>query len=150
MAGAVDRRDRIIHRGFARSYEAWSRRDWEVNTLLVSPHEYVFRAADLHEMLPDIDEEFKGVEGYLQAQDLLTEAWSPIRVELTEVVFADRERVAVIARWSGRGARSGTPFEQNGLLDNVFRDGLAVEQTYWWSAARGAETLGLPLPGTRR
>jgi hypothetical protein len=53
-------------------------------------------------------------------------------------------------RFTGSGRRSGVPFEQLALGEHVFREGLCVNQSYWWDSRRGARELGLQLPSTRR
>jgi hypothetical protein len=145
-AGAED----TVRRGFELGYAAFNRRDWELNTLLFDRGDYVFRAADLSELLPDASERYHGIAGYLEAMTVFLESWSQLEVELVGLLDLSPVRAVTLMHFSGTGRRSGVPFERLALGDHVFREGLCVNQSYWWDSRRGARELGLQLPSTRR
>jgi hypothetical protein len=145
-AGAED----TVRRGFELSYAAFNRRDWELNTLLLDPDDYVFLAGDLREALPDARDRYFGIAGYLEAMLLFLESWSELEVKLTDLLDLGRERAVALMRFNGRGQRSGLAFDQLAVGEHTFRDGLCVTQTYWWDSHRAARELGLQLPSTRR
>jgi hypothetical protein len=139
-----------VRRGFDLSYAAFNRRDWELNTLLLDRGDYVFHAADLSELLPDASERYHGIAGYLEAMNLFLESWSELEVGLVDLLDLSPVRAVTLMHFRGRGRRSGAPFERLALGDHVFREGLCVNQSYWWDSQRGARELGLQLPRTRR
>jgi hypothetical protein len=149
LAGDARERERVMREGFARGYEAYNRRDWELNTLHLDA-EHIFRASDLREALPDARDEYHDIEGYLEAQELLQESWSDLRLQLVDVLAVDRDQVVSLVRFTGHGRRSDLPLDWPAVIDNRFRDGLVVEGTYWWDARRGARELGVQLPPVRR
>jgi hypothetical protein len=140
----------VMRRGFVRAYDAFTRRDWELNTLLFDPESFVFQPGDLRETLPDARERYDGVAGYLEAMHLFLESWSDLRVELVDVLAVDRRRAVSLVRFTGVGRLSEVPFDQLTLIEFVFRDGLVISQSYWWDARRGAAELGVRLPAGRR
>lgn len=150
LAAGSERALETVRRGFVLSYEAFNQRDWELNTLLLDPDGYVFHAADLREALPDAREQYQGVAGYLEAMHLFLESWSELEVGLADLLAIEPGRVVTLMRFEGRGRRSGLRFEQLALGEHVFRDGLCVNQSYWWDSQRAARELGLPLPTRRR
>jgi hypothetical protein len=139
-----------IRRGFALSYDAFSRRDWELNTLLLDPDDLVFLAADFREALPDARERYLGIAGYLEAMLLFLESWSKLEVKLEDLLELGPDRAVSLMRFKGRGRRSGLAFEQLAVGDHAFREGLCVIQTYWWDSHRAARELGLSLPSEPR
>jgi len=136
--------------GFDRIYAAYSRRDWELNTLLLDRDEYVFKPGDLGQAMPDAREEYVGAEAYLDAIQTFLESWRDLRVQLDGLVFADDGTVVSLMRWRGTGRRSGIPLDQKGIGEHVFRDGLVLSQTYWWSEAAYQRALGQRPGATRR
>lgn len=146
LAGGDPKGSPVLREVFSRAFAAYSRGDWELNTILLQREDFVFRPADFAEALPDAGGDFPGVVGYLRIQRLFNENWDEMRVELDEVVHADSQCVVVTMRLTGRGKRSGAPFEQLALGELRFRDGEVTEQTYWWNRARGLEALGLRAP----
>ncbi len=139
-----------MRRGFESAYRAFSRRDWELNTLLIDSEDYVFRPADLREALPDFGDEYPGIEGYLEVQELLLSAWRDLRLELADILAVERDQVVTLLRWTGHGERSGVTLDWVAVSDNRFQDGLAVGQTYWFDRQRAMRDLGLQLPAARR
>jgi hypothetical protein len=144
-----DAADSVMRRGFERAYDAFTRRDWELNTILFDRERFVFQAADLRDTLPDARERYDGVGGYVEAMNLFLESWSDLRVELVDLVAVDRPRAVSLVRFTGVGRLSGIPFDQLTLMAFEFEDGLVVSQSYWWDARRGATALGLELPTIR-
>lgn len=149
LAQGGPERERRMRRGFESAYQAFSRRDWELNTLLIDSEEYVFRPADLREALPDFGDEYHGVEGYLEAQELLLSAWTDLRLQLVDILAVERDQAITLMHWTGHNERSGISLDWRAVGDNRFRDGLAVAQTYWFDRQRAARDLGLQRPAER-
>jgi hypothetical protein len=147
LAGELPARAHRIRAGFRRTYAAYARRDWEINTLNMHPDEYVFEPADLRQSLPDARDRYFGVEGYLEGQQLLLEVWPDLKLELIDVVAIESDAVITLARFDGRAARSGLELDWMALIDNRFRDGLAISQSFWFDIEAGAAALGIPVPG---
>jgi ketosteroid isomerase-like protein len=84
--------------------------------------------------------------GHIRGRDAMRrhyEDWvdtlEDLRAEVEEILFEDRERVAVVVRNSGRGRASGVPAEGRYYLVCVVRDGqIAVGREY----ATREEALG--------
>ena len=146
LAGENPQGSPVLREVVSRAFAAYSRGDWELNTILLQHEDFVFRPADFAEALPDAGGDFPGVEGYLRVQGLFNENWDEMRVELAEVVHADDQRIVVTMRFTGCGKLSGAPFEQLALGEMRFQDGEVTEQTYWWNHKRGLEALGLREP----
>lgn len=147
-AGGADA-DRFFRLGFGVAYAAYSRRDWELNTLFIDADDYTFRAAAGHELI-DARSDWRGIPGYLDAQNLLLEIWADLRIELAGVAVRRPEQVVTLTSWRGRAARSGVSMAWLAVSDNRFRDGLAVAQTFWWDRQRAQRDLGFPLPAPPR
>jgi len=150
LAAGGEVAEATVRRGFELSYEAFSRRDWELNTLLLDRDDYVFKAADLREALPDASERYVGVAGYLKAMTLYLESWSEAELELADLLAVGPDRVVSLMRFTGRGQRSGLAFDQLAVGEHFFRNGLVISQSYWWDSQRGARELGLQHPQARR
>jgi ketosteroid isomerase-like protein len=146
LAAESEEAAETVRRGFALSYDAFNRRDWELNTLLLAPDDYVFLAGDLREALPDARDRYLGVAGYLEAMLLFLESWSELEVKLMDLLDLGRDRAVSLMRFNGRGRRSGLAFDQLAVGEHTFREGLCVTQTYWWDSHRAARALGLQLP----
>ena len=136
-------READMNAAVGRLYAAYSRGDWELNTIFFDPDSYVFRAADLRQMLPDMRDEYHGVEGYLEAQSLFLEAFDDLKVEAAGVIFGGAGEMLSLLHWLARGRTSGVPIDQHGAIKHTMRDGLAIEQVYWWSRATALDSLGL-------
>jgi hypothetical protein len=146
LAAGGESAHETLRRGFELGYEAFGRRDWELNTVLLDSDDYIFRAADMREALPDARERYHGINGYLEAMFLFLESWSELDVRLVDLLAVDRERAVSLMRFAGRGARSDLVFQQLAIGDHRFRDGLCVDQSYWWDSKRAARELGVELP----
>lgn len=150
MAGDGPDREERVEAGFARAYAAYSRRDWELNTLFLHPDKYLFEAGDLEGALPDLRREYTGVTGYLSVHASFLEAWPDLVVESEGVVLLDADRAVSFMRFKGHGRGSGLPLDWLALGENWISDGLSVRQRYWWDAPAAAEQLGVQLPDARR
>jgi hypothetical protein len=137
--------EEVVRRGFRSSYAAFTRRDWELNTLYQDA-DVVFGAGDIFGNLPGGEPEYHGIEGYLRAQEQLLEVWGDLRLELAGIAACDETSVTTILRFVGSAGRSGLELETIGLSHHRFRDGLVVDQTYWFDRAAGLKALGLDLP----
>ena len=126
-------RDEAMRGGFARIYEAYNRRDWEINTLFLDSDEYLFRPGDFGQAVPDARDEYHGIEAYIDAMETFIEGWVDLRVDLERLIFTEDGRVVSTLRWGGAGRRSGIPLDQTGVGEHIFRDGVVVTQSYWWS-----------------
>ena len=70
-------------------FAAFSRRDWEMNTLAMDSDDYVFRPGTADGCCPTWSREYRGMEGYLDAMHLLLESWD-LQVELIDVASSAR------------------------------------------------------------
>jgi hypothetical protein len=149
LAGKLPARERRIRAGYRRTYAAYGRGDWEINTLLMHPTKYVFEPG-LGARLPDARDTYVGVEEYLEVQQLLLDAWPELRLELVDVLAIDDDSVTTLARFEGQAARSGLELGWMIIARNRFEDGLTVSQKFWFDVEAGAAELGVPLPRVRR
>lgn len=135
-------RVRLLDYAFRRAYAAWNRGDWVLNTLLMDSQRYVFELAD-GSLLPDSPDVFRGVDGYLQAQDLWSDAWGQLTISSEGVVELGGNRVLSLLRFSGRGEGSGIPFDRAcaGILE--FKRGCVVRQTHYWDREAALRDLGV-------
>jgi hypothetical protein len=150
LAGAGPDRDARLFEGVARTFGAYNRRDWEINSLFVHRHDFVFEPGDLAQALPGLAGIERGVTGYLRAQLAFIESWSELGPELVELVDIRPSRLVVDLRWTGTGAGSGIVLGQGMIIVQYFADGLVVRQAYWWNRERALTALGLRPPGARR
>lgn len=132
---------RFWERSWRAAWAAWTRRDWEVNTLLMDDG-HVFNAGT-GAQIPGIDARLVGVEGYLQGQERLQAEWSDISLSVDAVLACDESTVTTSMRWLGTGRGSGVGIDQLGLCLSVFEEGAVVEQTYWMDRAAGLAALGM-------
>lgn len=150
LADELPARERRVFAGFRRTYAAYSRRDWEINTLLIAPEHFVFRSGDLRESLPDARESYSGIEGYLEAQELLISAWPDLSLELVELLACGREAVVTLVRFRGTAARSGLELDWHTIVENRFDGGETTAQRFWFDLDAGAAELGLEVPPVAR
>lgn len=137
--------ERFLRAGFEASFAAYSRRDWELNTLFLD-RDHVFRPG-ARALLPDMRDEYHGIAGYLESQELLSSSWANLTATLVDLAARDDERVLTVLTFAGTGAGSGLPLEWQAYGQYTIRDGLAVEQTHWWDRALAEQALGVALPG---
>jgi hypothetical protein len=143
-------RDALVRRVLADAFAAFSRRDWEINTLWLDRQEYVFVAADASRVAPGMKRTYQRPDGYIEAMETYLEPWSAMAAEVTGWSVTGRGRFAVHLLFRGEGAGSGMPIEQPALTLVELRRGLVVKQTYWWDAPAGRRALGLQPPQARR
>ena len=136
----------LLISGAKLSYDARSRDDWELNTLYMDHDDYVFHAVDPREAGPEFSGVYHGVEGYIAAMEEFAESWSNLKVEGGPVKVMDSTRVLTRMYWTGQGTRSGLEmkWEAVGLLE--FRDGLIIDQSFWWSKESARRHLGDAFP----
>jgi ketosteroid isomerase-like protein len=129
---------------YRRAYAAFNRRDWEVNTLGHHPDEYSL-TGNIGRFLPDAEEVYRGVEGYMEAMGLWISEWEDVRIDIDSVRIHDAPdgRVVSIQRWWARGRSSGVPFDTDLADVQTFRDGLLTSQTLFFDAAEALRFAGL-------
>jgi hypothetical protein len=149
LAEGGERAERFFRAGFEIAYAAYNRRDWELNTLFCDI-DYVFRPGSSDQQLIDANREYRGIDGYLEAQQLLLDIWAGVRIELIGVHLRPPAQVVTDVRWRGRAAHSGLAMEWNTTNDNRYRDGLAIGQTFWWDRERAERALGFTLADRAR
>jgi ketosteroid isomerase-like protein len=97
--------------------------------------------------LPDVSGCWSGVAGMAEAYYGFLSAWDDVRSEADEYRELDRERVLVLAHYSGRGKASGLELGQMrtkvAALFHV-RGGKVTRLVLYWDRERGLADLGLP------
>ena len=134
--------------GTALSFDARSRDDWELNTLYMDHNAYVFHpGGDPSEGGPDFSGVYRGVEGYITSQKMFAESWSNLKVEAGPVKVLDESKALSMMHWSAQGTKSGMEMEWPATCLFEFRDGLLVDQRFWWSMDSARRDLGNAVPG---
>ncbi len=128
-------------------FDAWTRRDWEVNTLVMHPSDYEFRVGEAGRLLPDMRELYAGVEGYLESQLAILDVFPDLVVETASVGLAGPDRLVATLRWQGTAAGSGVAIDQRLLTVADFPKGTVVRQWYWFDPEAGLRKLGLEPRG---
>lgn len=141
-------RDAILDRGHRGAYAAYSRRDWQLNTITMD-RGFVFRAAELSQVVPGMDREYTGIDGYLDAQRVFLEPWPDLRVLYEGVIALEQNRTLTRVRFIGTAQLSGLQIDQEAAVLMEFRDGCAVSNTFWWDRPAAFAALGLES-GARR
>jgi ketosteroid isomerase-like protein len=139
-------RNGIIAWGHRRVFAAWNRRDWELNTLALDPAEYVLSFGDPNPQATGLREAYEGIDGYLEAQRDMLEAFPDVEVEPEHVGQAGPARFVSMLRFRGRGAASGVPVDQRALGLIEFENGRVVRHWYWWDTEAGLMSLGIEPP----
>jgi hypothetical protein len=136
----------VLARGTAISYDARTREDWELNTLFMDHDRYVFHPGDPAAGGPDFGGENIGVEGYIKAMLQFGESWSNLRVEAGPVKVLDSRLALSVMKWTAEGRGSGVQMEWGAIGQFEFRDGLIIDQTFWWSMDAARRDLGDLVP----
>jgi ketosteroid isomerase-like protein len=129
-----------------RTFAAWSRRDWELNTLLLDGDDYEFMIGDPAAQAPGMRERYEGILGYLDAQTTMLEVFTDMGVDLERIGWAPDGRVAGLLRFRGTAGASGVAVDQRALIAAEFRRGVVVRQWYWWDVQAGSRSLGIDFP----
>jgi len=136
-------RSRLLRASYESTYRAYGRRDWELNTLVIHPTDYVFRGGAMRQLIPGTPTDARGTAGYLQLHQAFLEAWADAEVAFDGVHDAPDGRTVGLPRFLLRGGSSGLEIDQ-GMADvHVWRDGWLVEQTYWFDREEGFRSVGL-------
>lgn len=136
----------LLGPGTAMSYDARSREDWELNTLFFDHESYVFHPGDPAEGGPEFSGDFVGVKGYIEAMNQFAESWLDLRVDAGPVKVLDETRALSVMHWSAQGIRSGMEMKWSAFALFEFRDGLIVDQKFWWSLDAFRRALGDEVP----
>jgi hypothetical protein len=143
FAEGGERARRFLHSGFRIAYAAYSRRDWEVNTLFMDRHHRFSPGAG--QAFIDANREYVGIEDYLDAQQLLLAVWGDVRIELMGVEVIAPALVVALSSWRGTAARSGLVMEWQVVCQCAFHEGLLAEQRFWWDRRDAEAALGVAL-----
>jgi ketosteroid isomerase-like protein len=141
-------RDALIRYAYRRSYAAYGRGDWEFNTLLLHPDDYVIRFWEAGRFMPDANEEYRGLEGYLEAALEWMSAWREPRLLYENHFEVESGLLVSMWRFEGVAQGSGIRLDQAGADVLRLRDGYVVSQTFYWDRAKALESVGLE-PGRR-
>jgi hypothetical protein len=150
MRRGVPGRDALIRWAYRTAYAAYNRRDWESNTLLIYADDYVLRAGGMRRLMPDAEDEYHGVEGYLEATSQWAGAWDGMRVEFDDLIEVEPGLNVSLIRFSGLARGSDFKFDQAGADVHRFRRGRLVSQTFYFDRDAGLESVGLRAPDSRR
>jgi len=146
FAGGPEVVEPILEAGIRVSYDARSRDDWELNTLFMDHDAYIFHPGDPSEGGPEFAGVYEGVEGYISAMRHFSDSWSNLKVEGGPVKVIDDRSALSLMHWTSEGIRSGLEMKWIALALFEFREGLIVDQRFWWSLDSARRDLGGALP----
>jgi hypothetical protein len=135
---------RLVEFSGRRAFAAYNRRDWESNTITFHPTGYVFDSAG-GPLLPGGPGEYRGVEGYLEAQEEWLSAWGDLRVYPEGMIELGPDRYLSLLRFIGSGGQSGMPLDIAAANLIELRDGWLYRHTHYWNRAAALESLGVDL-----
>jgi hypothetical protein len=141
-------RGSLIRYAYRRTYAAYNRGDWELNTLMLDRRDYVIRFGGTSRFMPDAHDEYRGIDGYLEVVTQWASAWREPRLFYEDHVEVERGLMLSMYRFAG--SARGMNLDQAGADVQRFRDGWLVSQTFYWNRDEAFESLGLRPPGTRR
>ena len=121
---------------------------------------YEFRPADKDQYLPDMDEAYRGREGYLEAMELLLESFEDFQLRYEGMVDLGDGGQVDLLDFHGTGTRSGVPVRQPAAALIRLEDGAVTDHVFWWDCAAASRALGFdivdavrsgrrPTPGSR-
>jgi ketosteroid isomerase-like protein len=119
-------------------YEHWARGDFPAS--FFDPDvEHLRIGADT----PDMEGEWRGLEGLARAFAGYLNAFSDLRIEAKSIIDLDDDRVLVLARHTARGKLSGVPIDHE--LGDLFtlRAGKVVRYVSYWDPADAMQAAGL-------
>ena len=138
---------RVFVRVWARLiFDAYTRRDWEMNTLALDPSDYELSVGDPGLLLPGLRETYTGIDGYIEAQLAIIEVFRDLEVVTESVGLAGPRRLVAMLRWRGTAAGSGISIDQPMMTVGEFPNGLVSRQSYWIDREAGLRKLGLTAP----
>ncbi|HEX2128028.1 MAG TPA: hypothetical protein VHF58_02305 [Solirubrobacterales bacterium] len=129
-----------------RTFAAFSRRDWEFNTLLLDPDRYEFLVGDRFAQAPGMKDRYFGAPGYLEAMMAVLDIFPRTVVEVEHHGWVPDGRLAIGLRFHAAGASSGVEGDQRALIAVELREGLVVRHWYWWDVEAGSRSLGIEPP----
>ena len=149
LAGALSRlppqsrlRRSIVVRRTRRAYAAGNRRDFDVVLAGMDLGAYEYRPSrDL--LPPDLEEVFRGQEGYLTLWRYWTEAFGDIRWDPEEVLDLG-EKLLVTTKQSGHGSGSGIRMSKPVYQLFTIRSGLVASQEDFLDRAEALAAAGRP------
>ncbi len=128
------------------TFDAYTRRDWEMNTLALDPSDYELTVGDPGLLLPGMRERYAGVDGYIEAQEAIMEVFPDLVVKTDSVGMAGPTRLVAMLRWQGTADASGISIDQPMMTVADFPTGLVTRQSYWFDPEAGVRSLGLTAP----
>jgi hypothetical protein len=143
MAAPSPERLDALRAWYRSGYRAFGRGDWELNTAVMHPTDYVFKGGGLADLIPGADAEARGPEGYLRTHQAFLEAWADAEVHLDGVFQAPDGRTVGLPRFVVRGDSSGMEIEHTLADVHTWRDGWLVEQVYWFDRDEGLRSAGI-------
>jgi ketosteroid isomerase-like protein len=119
-------------------YEHWARGDFPAS-FIDSDVEH----SRIGAQTPDMEGEWRGVEGLSRAMVEYLHAFSDLRIEAEEIIDLDDNRVLVLSRHTARGKLSGAPIDHE--LGDLFtlRAGKVVRYDSYWDRAEAMKAVGL-------
>jgi len=119
-------------------YEHWARGDFPAS-FFDSEVEHSRIGAET----PDMEGEWRGVEGISRAMAKYLHAFADLRIEAEEIIDLDDDHVLVLSRHTARGKLSGAPIDHE--LGDLFtlRAGKVVRYDSYWNRAEAMKAAGL-------
>jgi len=119
-------------------YEHWARGDFPAS-FFDSDVEHSRIGAET----PDMEGEWRGVEGISRAMAKYLHAFADLRIEAEEIIDLDDDHVLVLSRHTARGKLSGAPIDHE--LGDLFtlRAGKVVRYDSYWNRAEAMKAAGL-------
>lgn len=142
-APASPERLATINESLHRAYAAFTRGDFELNTLSIHPANYVYAAGGELPGLLDVPTRLDGVEGYILGLLEFQDAWDEIRLVSEAVADAGPGQIFNWARFRLRGSGSGVALEQPIAVRLTFEGEWCVLQEYWWDRDEGTRAAGV-------
>jgi hypothetical protein len=136
-------RTHLLQRSYESTYRAYGRGDWELNTLIIHPTDYMFRGAEMRQLIPGTQSVARGTAGYLRMHQAFLEAWADAEVAFDGVLEAPDGRTVGLPRFVLKGGSSGLELDQPMADVHRWRDGWLIEQTYWIDRGAALTSVGL-------
>jgi len=144
LVHAEESSDRLerLNRGLDRAYAAFSRADWELNTVSMHPTEFVFESGGDSGVI-DLPARLEGAAGYIKGQTAFRAGWGESVLRSEAVADAGPGRVLNLMRLWLRGSGSGITLDQPAAVLFTWRDEWLIRQQYWWDVEAGTRAAGV-------
>ena len=95
------------------------------------------------EVLPGLNGDFRGLDGFRAATTSYLDALADLRVEAEQIIDLGDDRVLVLSRHTAQGKTSGVPFDHE--LGDLFTlsDGKILRYVSYWDRDEALEAVGL-------